>query len=198
METGSHYEADYETAAELVHTAENSVVAGLGEVNGLVRLYPKWKFSREQIVKFVKSCRYCLLRWNNESKQVFWIGGKRNVFMRMLTDQDWSTERSEETLDIEEEVFQMRRTAFLECAFFSPNDLMLFQLREDAERRVEGGFIVNWNYFTWWSAIHRDFISINSDLLKLNLNQKCPTANFTVRELLFNFLMIRTDNLVNA
>lgn len=198
METQSHYSADVEEAKELVGTAENSVIGGFNPGVTFIRIYPKWKYSREQLVEFIKKCRFAIMKWNNQCKKVYWLGASRLQFQQMLQAQEYSTERTTETLDIEQEVFQVRRTAFIDCAFFTPNDLMLFQVRDDVERRIEGGFIMNWTYFNWWSAIHRDFINNNADCLGLALTQNPEGVNFTVRELLFNFLLLRTDDLVNA
>ena len=198
MENMSHYSADMEDARELVDTAENSVVGGIIPGNMVIRLYPKWRYSRMQLVSFIKSCKYALLKNGRTCKKVYWLGPQISQFSRMLTATEYSIERTEETQEIECEIMQVRRTAFTNCAFFSPNDLLLFQLRTDAERRIEEGIIIDMPYFNWWSSIHRDFSEINRDCLEKSLGECPPGAAYTIRELLFAFLMRRTDNLINA
>ena len=189
----SSFPFEVEEAKEVLPTAENSVIGGIEPGNNVVVLYPKWRYSREQLSEFVKKCKSTVLKWGNTQKKVYWLGKFIHQFRKMLEAVEYSFDCTEESPEIEQEVFQVRRTAFIDCVFFSPNDLKMLNLRSDDQ-----DFTMDWSYFTWWNSIHHDFVSKNEDCIELALNQSPEGVEFTVKELLHNFLLMKTDYLENA
>lgn len=197
MDTQSHYTVTNEDAFDCIATAENSVIGGINQ-SSTIRLFPSWRYSRQQLVDFIKKSKFALFKYGDLNKKVFWLGPLRTEFQRMLSATVYTTSELEQTISIEQEIYQIRRTSFIDCAYFSPNDLMLFQLREDVERRIEGGFVLNHQYYNWWSTMHLNFVNGNQDCLDLVLSDRPIGLAFTIRELLYHYLLLNTDYLVNA
>ncbi len=163
-----------------------------GENNSVIRMIPKWKYSRDYIIKFIKKCNRTTYKWEGKEIRVFWIANKQMEFKNILSDTELAIGLTEQTQTIESSIYQMNRLAFSECYFFTPNDIKLFCARMD-EIHSPNGLLIDWHMYNWWNTIHTGFVRNNNDCAQLKLTDKIPGEQFTLKELLFNYLIIKTD-----
>jgi len=195
MNSPTHYSIDNSNAYSYVDT-ETCTEGGVMD-NPVVRLYPTWKNSRSEINNYIKHCPFALFSWGSVKRKIFWTGKHFDRFVEMLTGQELSAYRTLNSVDIEESVFQMRRTAFVDCMYLSTRDLELFVSRNDVGMRLDG-FVIDLQFFNWWHNLHSSFKTNNVDCIGIGLKEKPEGTATTARDILFNWLLFRADDLVNA
>lgn len=162
---------------------------------GTFTLYPRYKYTRDELLTFIRKQEYCHLNYDRTSMRVYWLGKATQEWRKMITEIEYSLERSSNSPEFEESVYQINRREFVTLLYFTPMCVKLLQLRLDVEQRADDGIIIDWFFFRSWQNARNFFNYINGDCIGLGVKDKPTEGDVTIRTILYHFLMIRNDGL---
>jgi|GEM_PF-4949174 len=185
-----------QTAYEMVATEQCTSVAGVSTSQNLIQLFPRWKYTREQLVDFIRKQKYS--NYSCESYvptcRVYWLGLNHAKFLSMLTEVEYVTYMDKNLVSIEAESHLFPRTNFINCSFFTPRCLSFFRRTMLSLPTI----FVAMNAFTRWTRLHDNFNQHFADCLGVSMDQKPVNCDDTVRKLLFSYLVFEADNLLEV
>ena len=190
----SHVTVSVAEAIEMADTEMNSVEAFIDTRNTLVRLYPKFTYTRREIVKEIKKLQKTIVTWSPRRCVVYWTGRHAQRIHDMLSEVSYSAYHAAESFDIEDQVYAFSRSSFERCHFFTKRELAMLVERNDSPIPQ---VIRTPDAFNSWVRIHENFLRVNGDALNLNLGQKLPGFGFTVKILLNHYILLETNRLAD-
>ena len=153
--------------------------------------YPTFNYTRKQLVRLLKTeIPYSFMPVGLSLLKVYWIG-ERTIFYKKLMSYMNIYESTEESKEIESEIFEIPRTNFLHCRFWSEYEIRMFLSRTDTPSDYlqsdvpvdEDSLFEQWNYF------HDKFARTNEDICAIELGERVSEEEeFTIEELVSNYI----------
>ena len=165
--------------------------------DGTFTLYPKYKYSREELLTFIRKQDYCHLNYDRTSMRVYWLGKVTSEWRKMITEIEYSLNRAVVSPEYEDSVYQINRREFVNVLYFTPLCVKLFLLRLDVELRADDGVVLDWFFLRSWQNARNFFNHVNGDCIGLGVKDKPTEGGVTIRNILYGFLLIRSDGLFN-
>lgn len=150
---------------EIIHASEDS--------GDLYKLYRKYTYTRTDIMKYIKQCEYTIAH----KHRIYWVGGKRDKFLNMLYEYEWTNKKDE--YDIENK-YEIKREAFDRCLIFTELEFDFFTLVPNTTT-----IDTTCNNQAWIRLCHimLTFFETNQDLSEHKINHKLQDG-FTIKELI--------------
>ena len=156
-------------------------------VGSIVRLHLCYRYTREQLVSYIRRQERMRLRWNNSNVSMYWLGKNLLTFRRMLHERVWKLEEDETSAEYDDYVHDLSRERFTNAMLFSMRDIEMF-----LHRVTNSGLNLNWDDVNSWAYWRYDFYTRNRDLIgKRLVDHVGGRRGNLVKRVIKTFLLMR-------
>lgn len=163
--------------------------AGAMSVETIEHLVESYRYSRDEIIKRIKSCNYLLTKRGTRPSRVYWVGQIFREVKQMLTEIVGLSHVSDKSVEVEADTYTLSRDNFLNNLFWTKIDLTLFN-----DKQYERTVNITYDEFEFIKRHHCDFLEKNYDLVGKTIKSRIGNSRMTPKLIVDAYLFIYYTN----